>query len=266
MEHKKKFKLVKCYNRGSFAFILELKERRETFTATHTSYTSMVTVPRLKINYFFIKESGGRESMLLSSKIKSEIKKSEIHVDNIRSQHVKYFNSGDLKPCKLKKVYNVDITDCYPTTLNKLGFITNELFELMKGVEKIVKLKAIGQIATRKTVYEYVDGVATTLNIKCDEHLRNVWFTICHETGESIYECQQSIESFLFFWFDGIYFTKKSEAKKIIDILTRRGYKSKYEELTNFEVRRNEENIRISYNKDGKTKNFCLPLSNNINY
>lgn len=265
-EKKEKPRLIKYLNNGVFEFIKELKDRKETFTAAHTSYTCLINLPRINTNYFFMKESGNKESMYLCTKIKSEIKKSNIHVDGVRSSHVKYFNSNDLQNCSFKKVYNVDITNCYPTTLRNLGFITEKLFQDMEGMDKLTKLKAIGQIATRKTIYEYVEGVAVNLNIKTDELLRNVWFTICQETGESIYECQQAIDSFLFFWFDGIYFKNKKDAEIITEILTRRGYKCKFEVLENFKVKRDLNNLRINYSKGTTTKNFILPLSNNITY
>lgn len=260
-----KAKLVKIWNENFNSFLKEMISRKETFTVSYTSYTTMLHLPRHNVNYFFLKESN-KEAQKLCSKIKSEVKKSNIHVDNVRSGHVKYFRANNLKDCNYKKVYNVDITDCYPSTLQKMGFITEKLYLEMKEIDKITKLKAIGQIATRKTIYEYTNGICDSLRIKEDELLRNIWFTICHECGEAIYQCQINIKSFLFFWFDGIYFKDKKEVDIITKILDARGYKYKVEILSNFKVINTKEHLRINYDKKDGQKTFCLPLSEKISY
>lgn len=224
-----------------------------------TSYTATIKIQGEKIKYLYTKD-GRIQDFSLVSKIKKQIKASNLHVDNVRTANIKYFSLTNLQPCKHKLVYNIDITDCYPTTLKNLGFITPEFHEEISKIEKIKKLKSLGQIATKSTIYEFVDGENTNIYQKCNDYFRNVWFTICHETGETINECKNNTESFLFFWFDGIYFKNKKDAEKIKEILTRRNYKFKKETLNNFVVKKTKTNLIINYDKDGKKKNFNLPL------
>lgn len=240
-------------------FIKLLSELKKTFTVSYTSYTATINISGQKRKYLFT-DDGKKQDFTLLNKLKFEINKSNLHVDGVRTHNIKYFSLTNLKPCFHKKVYNIDITDCYPTTLKNLGFISEAFYNELKAVEKIKKLKTLGQIATRKTIYEYQNGEVKKIYQKSNEYLRNVWFCICHETGEAINECKINTDSFLFFWFDGIYFRNKKDAEKIKKILTARKYKFKEEVLNDFTVTKNSENIYINYLKDGKQKKFVLPL------
>ena len=263
-ENIRQVKTVKRYYNTLAPTIARLRLLKCTFTVGMTSYTASLKIAGDKINYLYTKD-GRKQDFSLVSKIKKEITNSNLHVDNVRTGNIKYFSLTNLKPCKHKSIYNIDITDCYPTTLKNLGFITPEFHEELSKVEKIKKLKSIGQIATKKTIYEFVDGENVSIRQKSNEHFRNVWFTICHETGETINECKNNTNSFLFFWFDGIYFKNKKDAEKIKEILTKRNYKFKEETLQNFIVKKNKKTITITYDKDGKQKKFDLPIQDNNN-
>lgn len=232
---------------------------KSSFIVSYTSYTATLAIEGNKRKFLFT-DDGKKQDFTLLNKLKNEIKKSNLHIDGVRTHNIKYFSITNLNECFYKKVYNIDITDCYPTTLKNLGFITQEFHEELKGIEKIKKLKTLGQIATKKTIYQYNKGEVINVYQKCNEYLRNVWFCICHETGEAINECKNNTDSFLFFWFDGIYFRNKKDAQKIRDILTKHKYKFKEETLHNFCVKKTSENILINYLKDGKPKKFVLPL------
>ena len=262
MENDKKIREVNTIKRKYKALgetIAFLNAKKKIFFVSLTSYTATLKIEGDKKKYLYSKD-GKIQDFTVLNKIKKEIKNSNLYIDNVRTSNIKYFSLTNLKPCKHKIIYNIDITDCYPTTLMNLGFITPEFHAELSKVEKLKKLKSLGQIATRKTVYAYSDGTLQTVEQKQNDYLRNVWFTICQETGETINECKNSIDSFLFFWFDGIYFKNPKDAEKIKEILTKKKYKFKEETLTNFEVKKDKQNIKITYLKDGKEKNFNLPL------
>ena len=67
-----------------------------------------------------------------------------------------------------------------------------------------------------------------------------------------------------FFWFDGIYFKNKKDAERIKEILIAANYQFKEETLYNFVVKKNKKNLIINYDKDGKQKEFNLPLAEDI--
>ncbi len=263
MEKEKKIRQVKTikrfYNtlRSEINFLISEKK---TFEVSFTSYTASIKIAGDKHLYFYTKD-GKRNDFSLFSKLKAEIKKSNLHIDGVRTEHIKYFSLTGLKDCKHKKIYNVDITDCYPTMLKNMGFISNEFYLALKEVEKIKKLRTIGQIATKKTIYQYNNGEVHNVYIKENEYLRNIWFAICQEAGEIINRCKKECPSFLFFWFDGIYFKNKKDEIKIMQILDEANCKYKAETMNNFIVKRNDRILKINYNKqNGTPKAFNLPI------
>lgn len=244
-------------------FIKDLKKKKETFTLAFTGYTCLITTE--KSNFFFVKDNA-KNSFATVQKIKGEIIKSGIWVDEMATDKIKYFRVNNLNNQLIKEVYNVDINAAYPTALYNLGFITKDLFDELQKMDKIKKLKSIGQLATKKTVFEFEKGEQVKVYSKYNEQMRNVWFAICNEVGEAVEECKVNINSFLFYWFDGIYFTDKSEAEKIIQMLKNRKFESKFEVLKNFKVETGTDNVFISYLKEGKEKNFQIPKSEKIVY
>jgi hypothetical protein len=250
---------------GLREMITMFRENKDTFTLSYNGYTATIKNNSDNTDYFF-KKSGKNVSFELTSKIKKEIKASNIFVDSFTSHSVKYFKLNGLKSCKFKKVFNIDIKNAYPTALNKMGFITPELLAELNTYDKADRLKAVGQIATRSTCMDFVNGEKIRTYVRQDELLRSVWFAICHNVGETIDACRSAINSFLFFWFDGIYFTDQSEAQTIIDLIEKAGYKCKFEVLNNFVVSEDYFNVYIKYQKEKDKKNFCLPKNENLIY
>lgn len=241
------------------------KKHKHNFEVSYTGYTGMIKNQTENKNYFFIK-STTKSPFKYTQKIKSEIKKSDIWLDAISSKNIKFFKVNNIKPMTYKKVYNVDINGAYPNALRILGLISNELFNELMKLDKIERLKAIGMLATNKTVFIFKDGVQIDVKKKSDELMRNVWLSLCHYTGEAIEAVRVDLKSFLFFWFDGIYFTDASEAEGAISKLKEFGFESKLEVLTNFKVKEKSDNLFITYGKGEDTKQFLLPKSEKITY
>lgn len=264
---KPKKRLIKVYYKGDLLItrIKLMQKLKHNFTLQFTGYTALIKNETLNQDYFFTKENA-KGSFDVTRKIKAEIKERDIHLDVINKSNVKYFRLNNLKPCVIKTVYNVDINSAYPKALLNLGLISVELFNELQVMDKSKKLKAIGQLATNKTIYVFEKGEQITYYQKTDEQMRNIWFALCNEVGEAIDECKRNCNTFLFYWFDGIYFTDKDEAQKMIDILKARNFESKLEILNNFIVTETEDFINIKYGKKDCEKNFKLPKSENINY
>lgn len=241
------------------------KKHKHDFELSFTGYTAVIKNETLKTTYLYVKENS-KQDFTLANKIKSEIKAKDIYLDTINKSNIKFFSVNKLKSIHYKTVYNVDINSAYPKALLNLGMISKELFDELGTVNKAVKLKAIGQLATNKTIYVFKAGEQITFYHKTDEQLRNVWFALCNEVGEAIEECKNECDTFLFYWFDGIYFTNKNEAQKIIDILQARNFESKLEILKDFIVTETDDFIKVKYQKKDGEKNFKLPKSESVNY
>lgn len=134
-ENIRQVKTVKRFMSSLAETIIRLRMTKATFTVGMTSYTASLKIAGDKINYLYTKD-GRKQDFSLVSKIKKEITNSNLHVDNVRTGNIKYFSLTNLKPCKHKSIYNIDITDCYPTTLRNLGFISTEFHEELSKIDR----------------------------------------------------------------------------------------------------------------------------------
>lgn len=247
--------LINWYKRNSYNF----KVRVTGYTATITNYS-------LNEKMFFVK-SKNKNNFALLSKIKKDIDNSGIYIDKIHNNKINYFKMNNLKEINLREVHNVDINSAYPSGLKKLGFITEATFEALMSADKSDRLKAIGQIATRSTEYNFTLGKMEGRPVIIEnEFYRAVWFALCFDVGDVIDKARKSIDSFLFYWFDGIYFTDVKETQKVIDILESSGYECKHEKLTDFKVLQDDRNFYVSYLKENEEKEFILPKSEKVEY
>lgn len=262
-----KAKSTKSFYKGK-AFMDKVKlfkKEKHDFTIQFTGYTAIIKNQTLKRNFLFTKENV-KFDFSVTQKIKSEIKSSGVHVDLITTKNVKFFRLNNLHTSFHKEVSNVDINSAYPKALLNLALISESLFGELQSMDKSKKLRAIGQLATKKTVYVFKKGEQVSFYHKVDEQMRNVWFALCNEVGEAINECKEQCKSFLFFWFDGIYFTDASEKDKIMEILSQWNFECKYEVLKDFTVKENEDFVFIEYKKGEEKKQFKLPKSENVSY
>ena len=110
-------------------------------------------------------------------------------------------------------VYEADISMCYYVTAFKLGFMSEQMYELCKGLPKSHRLKLLGAIATSKTFRRYEDGQIVFETVLEDETLRMAWFKICFYVGQAMQTVKDALkDNFLFYWVDGIYFTYPKDA------------------------------------------------------
>ena len=267
LEKKPKPEIIKVFfSNSSFRSLIDyFKKHKHDFEVSYTGYTAMIKNNTENKNYFLSK-SIAKSPYKWTQKIKSEIKNSGIWMDAVSSKNIKYFKVNNIKPITLKKVYNVDIYSAYPSALKILGLISEKLFNELSKLEKIDRLKAIGMLATNKTVIIFKEGVQLSVSKKNNELMRNCWLALCSYTGEAIDKVRENLDSFLFYWFDGIYFTDKTEAKKCIDILKTFGFESKIEVLDNFTVKEKTDNLFITYGKGNDKKQFILPKNEKITY
>lgn len=247
------------------SYVNYFKYNKHDFELSVTGYTAMIKNITEKRNYFFIKNTA-KSPYRFTQKIKSEIKNSGIWIDEISVKHIKFFKINNIKPIVIPTVYNVDINGAYPNSLKNLGLVSEGLFEQLMKLDKMTRLKAIGMLATNKSVFIFKEGKQIAVTKKRDELMRNCWLALCQYTGEAIDECRINCNSFLFYWFDGIYFTDKNEAQKMIDILKAYKFESKLEVLKNFTVKELDYNIQITYGKGEDKKKFLLPKGENISY
>lgn len=255
-------------------FISDLSEQKKTFQVSTTAYTQKIALGEL--NYFFTNELATVWLFLAHKKIKADLKKSNIVFDVKPRNLIKYYQINnlfrDLQPeTYLGDVYNIDIKSAYPTTMRKLGFISEETFNFLHEIpdgftdhqiqrRKIERLKSIGMIATEKNIFYFNEGNYNRWEVKQDEYGKNVFNLICFEVGEVMRDIAGAYQdNFLFFWVDGIYL-KKTDTEKAEELLSDYGYKFKKEMLSDFLIKKSDTFVELSFFKDKEKKVFMIPI------
>jgi hypothetical protein len=128
--------------------------------------------------------------------------------------------------------YSIDINAAYWESAFKAGWISYELYQEGKGVDKRIRLASLGSYAKRIYNYEYSGRGEERMTGITEPAFPHVFFNQANTVFRLMEKCRREIkEEFLFYWTDGIYVKNKQAAKKCVDILNKLGYESKTEKL-----------------------------------
>jgi hypothetical protein len=124
------------------------------------------------------------------------------------------------------KTYAIDITQAYPTTALKLGWIDVSDFEKLQKVDKISRLALFGMLATKKYFINF-DGQNFSKLEKKTNPLANFFYRLVYEIDQLLINCMNKfIDRSIFFWVDCIFFIGKDKISEIRDFFTQNGYKT----------------------------------------
>lgn len=241
---------------------------KHNFCVKKTNYSTIIELPSGE-KYLCMDEKSGKKYFFAMNKLLSEIKKNQIEIDEVNRNNIFYYGvSEHLSKKKIKwqlisDVYNIDIKSAYASVLKKYGFISEDFFnnEVSKW-DKPTRLKAVGSLATNKIIYHYQEGMCISVHAEKNDYTRNLFFLCCHEIGQLLNRISNNCPSFLFYWVDGIYFSKESDAKKIIRELRKEGYFYSFDRIDWMQIKDSEKRIKLNFEKDGKIKKFTLPKIN----
>lgn len=175
--------------------------------------------------------------------------------------------SGDC--IDIENIIEMDITKAYYQMAYNLGYISKDFFMECLGLPKIIRLRLLGSIATKRIVETYKGGKVVEMKIVEDLKMRDIWFHICYNVGKVMKECSEAIQDyFIFYWVDGIYFQRhphfnkeNDPTKQIIqNIFQKNGLKFTINELEKISLQNLNDEIMLKCWKDGQVKsNFSVP-------
>lgn len=245
--------------------ITELKKEKLTFTVKTTNYTTEIIFATH--SYLFSGSNKPNYKLFGTlSQLKSAVK--DIRLGESKEGKIKYYDL-DIKNFNFKKidvVFNVDIKAAYATVLKNKGYINTALFNKIMALPKLDRLAIVGMLATRKNIYQIVDGeeIGYTSEFwdKTGE-ARKIFFEASFEVDKLLSECRFIAGSdFLFYWVDGIYLKTENKIKEISEYLRAQGFYFTENIYTNFEYTKKDNILFISYvNDKQQEKIFNLPTS-----
>jgi hypothetical protein len=227
------------------------------FNISISNYTTKIETA--KKNFYFVKTLQSNRTFAAATMIKKDLQGKAIPViDSNNNLYYSCMKTGDFYS---DKIHNVDINNCYANILKNNGLITQKTFDYLNTLKKPERLAAIGSIASKKSVYTYVDG-----KIIKEEEINNPnanFFYFCvQETNRIISEVRHNVlfDEFVFYWVDGIYFLNEFSGAVVQNYLkSKYNLESKKKELTDFNLVRMDDFNDITFLEDGKRKKFCVP-------
>jgi hypothetical protein len=238
-----------------------LKEKKEDFTVTKSSYTTTIQRENGE-KHFYSEENSGNHIFSLYAKLKKEIKNSQIEVDDFPIENISFFNIDPLHLIEYNNsnLINIDIKSAYPTAAKNLGLISEEFYKTLMRLNKGDRLKLIGMLASEPITIIYKFGTAVDMIKKKENEFIPYWKIICYEIGEKMNICKDILgPDYLFFWVDGIYLSKDSaNAEKVINYLKKENYLVSVDLLKNFKVNQHGQRIYVEYQKGEDVKKFSF--------
>jgi hypothetical protein len=258
---------------SSFLYRQFLKEQKKDFEIKETGYSTEIVEGENK--FLFAERFANFQFFVLLNKLKAEIKKSNIIIDEIDKTNIDYFGIKENLKLSIKKIrdkknnnffLNIDIKSAYLTALRNENIISEEFFEEVNKCKKSERLRLLGSLATTKNIYKYKNGELVFLDQKKSD-LENYFWFCCLEIGDLMQKISTKLENnFLFFWVDGIYSLYNSSMDLIIEELNKNNYLFSFDicRLKTFEE--NEESFKFEFWKLGDKKctlkTFNLPKEN----
>lgn len=230
----------------------------EKYTITVSNYTCKVEGA---LSMKFMKAEKSRKCFASFAKIKKDIRLSNVHVD-IDRRDVSYYDTN-LKPLKIKTLYNVDLKSAYATVLLNSGIITKETYKYICSLPKPDRLACVGMLASHQHIFTYEGGEPVCMPEEKRSEFEAYFYFCCMKTFEVMQSVKKicSKNSYLFSWVDSIYFKNEKDAQKIIDHLKVSGFNSTFEKLTNMQVSNKINHYKVEFfNASGKKKVFNIPI------
>lgn len=249
-----------------------LKNFNQDFIFENSTYTAKIITKETELN--FITREMDLSAFIAHSKIKKDILNCGVKKPDIKPIELDYFEQN-LQGEYLNYVLNFDLTKAYPTVLLNGGFITVETYKYLCSIGKVERLAAIGMLARKKNIIEYVNGFPKVGSLKIDRKDTSEYFYYCiQQTTKIITEIKEAVKNrFLFTWVDGIYFETQTneDLNEAIETVKKVCKRNKilftFEILTEFVCEFQNGLFNIYFNKGENVKRFCIPSEElNLNY
>lgn len=268
MNFKKETPIKKVFfsdNNESYNFLFDrFVKYNIPFSVTHTGYT--IKIENKLISYLITERDISNKVFIAMNKIKKDYDNSNIIIDEIPKEIINYYNILP-KECFIKDCFLVDFNSAYPRALLNEKIITLETFQYMEAIKKHERLMSIGALASKKIKFnyspennfiEYIDEPEFIY----DNIYAQIYFYACLTIGELLTESEKILkDSFLFSWFDGIYFKNNFVPEKLVNHFSELNYPCKIIQLDFFENKIIDNFCHISWKEKNKEiKKIIIPV------
>jgi len=237
------------------------KQFKADFEVWQSNYTTTIFYPKTGYKHKFNLRQLDKKVFFIYAKLKKQISlntRQEFWQKNFE----KDINFFEVNPqVQPKEIFNLDLKNAYPSALMKSGYIDAPTCKYIEKQHKLHRLQAIGMFASRKSIFDYVQGYLCQVRNK-ESELRNVYFYAAKVTDNIMKAAKYlSKDKFVFYWFDGIYIENCENTKKLLlEFFADSKIEIKTELLTNLEIEQKRDISKIIYtDSKGTKKIFNVP-------
>jgi len=236
----------------------------QPYTIKQSTYTYEIVSEF--VNVFFMQNLMSEKSIIAAKMIERDIKELNVAPPVVDRYALNYYEFQPPERLFLapSTIYGIDIKMAYATVLKNRELIKPDTFKFLCSLPKKDRLSCVGMLAANKNIMNY-DGAGNLTSIANSQNAMNPYFYLCVlEVQRLMGICANLLGgSLLFYWVDCIYFDSAEKAAEIQLLLAENGFKSTFEKLTNFIVKKNQKKYVICYTKEGgTTKKFNVPKEN----
>jgi len=172
---------------------------------------------------------------------------------------INFNNRQGVSSKKFAKVINIDLSAAYPNCLFLNGLISQNTFGYLMKLPKGERLPAIGMIAATKTIYTY-EGQQLLMSDQETAETAPVFYWVIQQINDlMLYAKEIAGSHYIFHWTDGIFIDgaiDPATTKAVENCFKELGYPYKYEAITNFELTKTDDQIKIEMLKNGEYKAY----------
>lgn len=238
-------------------FIEMLADAELDFDLFASNYTMKIVVNGTNVN--FIKNNQSNMVFAAYRKLQSDL--SKFKVPDIAAEEVNYFIHDFKNEIYSDHVFNIDLKSAYANILFMDNLISLETFKYLTKLQKQDRLAAVGMLASRKEIFHFKNGQPETVENKRSE-FSGFFFYAVKRTSEIMGELKKICgNDYLFTWVDGIYFHPVDKImNECREYLKEIKFPFSYESLFEFDVKMMPRYVDVTFKKDGKLKQFALPV------
>ena len=225
----------------------------QNFTVTYSNYTQKIEGP---YPYYYYEKETPLKAFSLHSVIKKDLK----GIQPPTGANPRLFKNRLPDLLEREDLLCVDLNSAYFQAALNLGYISEETFLKGQQAKKDARLISLGMLASTKTKIMYQG--TEPINYQVQENpLKPFFLSVMHQVGEIMEAASIEFKnSFLFYWFDGIYFENGQDATEVMEFFYNNGpFPSKAEHLKKFICRKSKNYHLVKYEKNEKLKRFFIP-------
>lgn len=209
--------------------VRRFKEEGKDFIVLSTTYTKRIKT--LDRDIFF--NDKGKPDFKLLPLINLVREDAQIYLDSdgvLDFSNIDFFNLYNLP--KEDQIYvKIDMKSAYWELALKENILSektnNKFIQITSGIPneevKKIRTKALGAMATTKTIREYINGKKILEDVK-SEPTKQVYLQVCRGVDKIMKECVEENPDCIYYYWDCI-FAPKSIKKEVIEFFKKREYK-----------------------------------------